>query len=107
VNGHVERICDRTIDIPPICAPTICPIVPSIRQAQARVTRSSTAKSSCRGGRGLADYYKLQGDLARGRTDRFLCYTFNLLYLYGFDLRGAALIDRKQTLYKLLRILCT
>ena len=59
------------------------------------------------GGRGLSDYYKLQGDLARGRTDRFLCYTFNLLYLYGFDLRGAALIDRKQTLYNLLRILCT
>jgi hypothetical protein len=28
VNGSVEPICSSSIDLPPICAPTICPIVP-------------------------------------------------------------------------------
>lgn len=28
VNGEVRPICTNSLDIPPICAPTICPIVP-------------------------------------------------------------------------------
>ena len=28
VNGQVTQLCDSTIDIKAICAPTICPIVP-------------------------------------------------------------------------------
>ncbi len=28
VNGEVKAICRSSIDLPPICAPTICPIVP-------------------------------------------------------------------------------
>jgi hypothetical protein len=28
VNGEVKAICRSTLDIAPICAPTICPIVP-------------------------------------------------------------------------------
>ncbi len=28
VNGAMQGICSSSIDIPPICAPTVCPIVP-------------------------------------------------------------------------------
>lgn len=28
VDGEVEPICSSSIDIPPICAPSICPIAP-------------------------------------------------------------------------------
>ena len=28
VNGQVKAICQNSLDLPPICAPTICPIVP-------------------------------------------------------------------------------
>jgi hypothetical protein len=28
VNGEVRPLCTGSLDIPPICAPTICPIVP-------------------------------------------------------------------------------
>jgi len=28
VNGEVKALCRSTLDLPPICAPTICPIVP-------------------------------------------------------------------------------
>jgi hypothetical protein len=38
VNGEVRPLCESTLDIPPICAPTICPIVPpSIPPIQAPV----------------------------------------------------------------------
>jgi hypothetical protein len=31
VNGHMQPLCDNSIDLPPICPPTICPITsPSI-----------------------------------------------------------------------------
>ena len=38
----------------------------------------------------------------RGRTDRLLYYAFDLLYLDGFDLRGAPLVERKRLLAELL-----
>lgn len=28
VNGEVQSICSSSIDLPPICAPRVCPIVP-------------------------------------------------------------------------------
>jgi len=27
VNGQIQPLCQSTIDMPPVCAPTICPIV--------------------------------------------------------------------------------
>jgi bifunctional non-homologous end joining protein LigD len=53
--------------------------------------------------RGVSDYHRLQEDLARGRTDRLIYYAFDLLYLDGFDLRGAPLTERKSALAELLR----
>ncbi len=44
----------------------------------------------------------MQQDLSEGRSDRFVFYAFDLLYLDGTDLRGAALTDRKALLEKLL-----
>lgn len=51
---------------------------------------------------GASDFSALQQDLSDGRSDRFVFYAFDLLYLDGSDLRGAALIERKALLEKLL-----
>jgi bifunctional non-homologous end joining protein LigD len=50
---------------------------------------------------GASDFSALQADLSEGRTERFLFYAFDLLYLDGFDLRDAKLIDRKAVLEKI------
>lgn len=44
---------------------------------------------------GASDFSALQQDLSEGRSDRFVFYAFDLLYLDGSDLRGAALTERK------------
>ncbi len=38
---------------------------------------------------GASDFSALQADLSDGRTDRFIFYAFDLLYLDGYDLRDA------------------
>src|SRR5260370_2018535 len=48
--------------------------------------------------RGISSFNDLVGDLKSGRQDRFRYYLFDLLYLDGSDLQGAALETRKQTL---------
>ncbi|WEX77506.1 DNA ligase D [Sinorhizobium numidicum] len=50
---------------------------------------------------GASDFSALQADLSEGRSDRFVFYVFDLLYLDGFDLRSLPLIERKQLLSKL------
>ena len=52
--------------------------------------------------RGVPDFGLLHADLAASRTDRLLYYAFDLLYLDGFDLRGAPLAERKGMLSELL-----
>jgi bifunctional non-homologous end joining protein LigD len=44
----------------------------------------------------------LHADLAAARKDRLLYCAFDLLYLDGFDLRAAALGERKRLLAELL-----
>ncbi|MEN0117931.1 MAG: DNA ligase D [Agrobacterium cavarae] len=51
---------------------------------------------------GVSDFSALQADLSEGRQNRFRYYVFDLLYLDGRDLQGAALVDRKALLEKLL-----
>jgi bifunctional non-homologous end joining protein LigD len=51
---------------------------------------------------GAADFSLLQADLSEGRTDRFRFYLFDALYLDGYDLRDAPLVERKQLLAGLL-----
>lgn len=50
---------------------------------------------------GASDFSALQADLSEGRSDRFLFYVFDLLYLDGFDLRSLSLIERKGLLEQL------
>ncbi len=50
---------------------------------------------------GASDFSALQADLSAGRSDRFVFYVFDLLYLDGFDLRAAPLIARKELLAQL------
>ena len=51
---------------------------------------------------GRASLRALKADLADGRTDRIAYYAFDLMYLDGFDLRAAALIERKRVLAELI-----
>ncbi len=45
---------------------------------------------------GASDFSALQADLSEGRSDRFLFYAFDLLYLDGYDLTALPLIERKE-----------
>jgi len=47
---------------------------------------------------GRTSFSELQAELARGHQDSLLFYAFDLLYLEGFDLRQAPLIERKRIL---------
>ena len=47
---------------------------------------------------GNSAFSALQADLSEGRTDRFVFYAFDLLYLDGYDLRAAPLTQRKALL---------
>ncbi len=51
---------------------------------------------------GVSDFSALQADLSEGRTDRFVFYAFDLLYLDGRDLRRVPLEARKSALANLL-----
>ncbi|CAI9405787.1 Multifunctional non-homologous end joining protein LigD [Pleomorphomonas sp. T1.2MG-36] len=51
---------------------------------------------------GATDFSALQADLSAGRTDRFVFYVFDLIYLDGYDLRSLPLIERKTLLEKLI-----
>ncbi|MGJ0395248.1 MAG: DNA ligase D [Methylocystis sp.] len=51
---------------------------------------------------GASDFSALQADLSEGRSDRFVYWVFDLLYLDGYDLRGATLLERKAVLARLL-----
>ncbi len=53
-------------------------------------------------GNGASDFSALQSDLGEGRSDRFRFYLFDILYCDGYDLRAAALIERKGLLAKIL-----
>ncbi|WP_410218305.1 DNA ligase D [Paracoccus sp. (in: a-proteobacteria)] len=52
-------------------------------------------------GGGASSFSALQADLSAGRTDRFVLYLLDLLYLDGQDLRKAPLCQRKDALEKL------
>ena len=51
---------------------------------------------------GVSEFSLLQADLSNGRFDRFVYYAFDCLYLDGYDLRGAALVRRKELLGELI-----
>ena len=51
---------------------------------------------------GVADFSLLQAELAAGRSNRMVCYAFDLVYLDGFDIRAAPLADRRRVLAELL-----
>lgn len=53
--------------------------------------------------KGISDFHRLQSELARKRSDRLVYLVFDILYLNGFDLRSAKLVDRKAVLAELLK----
>ncbi|HSD10462.1 MAG TPA: non-homologous end-joining DNA ligase, partial [Candidatus Binatia bacterium] len=53
--------------------------------------------------RGVPDFQALQNVFSEGRTNEVVYYVFDLLYLDGYDLTGATLVDRKAALARLLR----
>jgi bifunctional non-homologous end joining protein LigD len=54
------------------------------------------------GPEGLSDFGALQSELAAGRSDKLVFYAFDLLYVDGYDLRGAPLLARKEALKQIL-----
>jgi DNA ligase D len=56
---------------------------------------------------GHSDFGALQQALSEGATDRLTFFSFDLLYLDGFDLTDVKLLDRKQALSTLLDGLVT
>ena len=52
---------------------------------------------------GISNFSLLQTDLKDERTDRFVYYVFDLLYLDGRDLTGEPLLERKAALARLLK----
>lgn len=52
--------------------------------------------------KGISRFSALQDALSEGAGSKLHFYAFDLLYLDGYDLRGAALTDRKQLLAQLL-----
>jgi bifunctional non-homologous end joining protein LigD len=54
------------------------------------------------GATGLPDFQALRRELAKKHTDRLIYQAFDLLYLDGQDLRGAALLERKRALQEAL-----
>jgi bifunctional non-homologous end joining protein LigD len=50
------------------------------------------------GSTGLPDFQALRRELAKKHSDRLVYLAFDLLYLDGYDLRGAPLIERKRVL---------
>jgi bifunctional non-homologous end joining protein LigD len=51
---------------------------------------------------GASDFSALQADLSEGRSDRFVFYAFDLLYLDSYGLEACPLIARKQLLQKII-----
>ena len=52
---------------------------------------------------GLPDFQQLRRELGRKRSERVRYHAFDLLYLGGYDLRGAAYEDRKRLLQQVLK----
>jgi bifunctional non-homologous end joining protein LigD len=50
---------------------------------------------------GASDFSSLQADLSNARTDRFVFYAFDLIYLDGYDLTALTLDVRKSLLEKI------
>lgn len=51
---------------------------------------------------GASDFSALQSDLSEGRSDRFVFYAFDLIYLDGYDLRACPLVERKELLQQII-----
>jgi bifunctional non-homologous end joining protein LigD len=54
------------------------------------------------GNTGLPDFQALRRELAKKHSDHLVYLAFDLLYLDGYDLRGAPLIERKRALQRVL-----
>lgn len=51
---------------------------------------------------GVANFSLLQSELSAGRSNSMVFYAFDLLYLDGFDIRAAPLVDRRRVLAELI-----
>jgi hypothetical protein len=66
------------------------------------MTSSSTAKRSCSAIPDCPTFGRCAASLAKRHADRLVYLAFDLLYLDGYDLRSAPLLERKRALQGLL-----
>jgi bifunctional non-homologous end joining protein LigD len=78
--------------------PTVATGVGSIQATEAIIDGEVISADE----KGAANFSALQDDLSKSRYDRMIYYAFDLLYLDGYDLRGAQLVERKRLLAELL-----
>jgi ATP-dependent DNA ligase len=74
--------------------PTIAAAVQALATDQALLDGEIVSEDE----QGIPRFSGLQADLKSGRRDRLRYHLFDLLYLDGFDLTGATLLDRKSLL---------
>ena len=56
VNGNPQALCSSTLDLPPICSPRICPIVPPSIEPLQSLRLNPLGTTSCRQAQVLNPY---------------------------------------------------
>lgn len=97
-NGNVRLLTRTGLDWTARFGTQIVDAVLALPARQAIIDGEIVVES----GSGASDFSLLQADLGEDRGDRFVFYAFDLLFLDGFDLRAAALSERKGALKRLM-----
>jgi bifunctional non-homologous end joining protein LigD len=79
--------------------PTVAKAVAGLPAASALLDGEAVVEDS----NGVADFAALQDALKKQAQDKIVFYVFDLLYLNGYDLRAAPLVERKALLQQLLQ----
>jgi bifunctional non-homologous end joining protein LigD len=74
--------------------PNIAPVLTRLGLKAALIDGEIVAEDDA----GISNLNNLQADLKAGRRDRFKYFVFDLMHCNGYDLTGAALLDRKELL---------
>ncbi|QRG04954.1 DNA ligase D [Xanthobacter dioxanivorans] len=96
--GRVRLLTRTGLDWTHRFGPEVLAVLAALPVREALIDGEMVVES----GNGASDFSALQADLSDGRTDRFLYCAFDLLHLDGMDLTGAALVERKAALERLI-----
>jgi bifunctional non-homologous end joining protein LigD len=101
--GRVRLLTRKRLDWTKKRFPTVAAALEALSVSSALIDGEIVAEDE----RGIPSFSLLQADLKASRHDRLRYYAFDLLYLDGFDLTDASLLDRKSLLQQALSLLPT